>query len=478
MIRTITASSIALFLMTWAPSAWSQGGDAAATEEPSLALMLLFAFVGGIILNVMPCVLPVLSIKILGLVQQAEEEARTIWFHGVAYAAGILLSFGALGVIIIALQSSGSVGWGFQFQNPAFVAILCAIVFAFGLNLFGVFEVSLPGAGRLDAVAASRHGYTGSFLNGVFATVLATPCTAPFMAPALGFALSQPPAILMVALLTLGLGLAFPFLLLAAMPGWARLLPKPGPWMITFKKGMGFLLIATAVWLVDVLSYHVPRDGLIGFLAFLAVLGLAAWVYGHWGAPVRSAAVRWMSAIVAVSLVGGGSWAFVDLTPPPPEPLVAAAPLATAPPGDGETPAAQPDVRIAPPVVAGEIAWVDFLKEDVEAMARSGKTVFIDFTAAWCVTCKAFEKAVINTDPIKTAFTRGCVVPVKADFTREDPTIQKWLDRFKRPGVPMYLIVPANRPDEIIKLPDALTAKSLLDGLEKAGPTTAGPCVG
>ena len=482
-VRLLAPILTLLLLCGAASSAVAQDG---AAEETSLATMLLFALLGGLILNVMPCVLPVLSIKVLGLVNQAEDDAQRIWLHGVAYTVGILVSFAALGGLIIAAQASGKmVGWGFQFQNSGFVATLIAIVFAFGLNLFGLFEVTFPGAGSLDQVAAKQHGLSGSFLNGVFATVLATPCTAPFLAPALGFALSQPAAILMLMLLVVGLGLALPFLVLAAFPKWSGMLPKPGPWMTTFKKSMGFLLIGTAVWLIDVLSYQVTREGLISFLVFLLIIAFAGWIYGHWGDPMRSTRSRWLAMVVALVLIVGGAQATVQLDRP--APVASPAPVAAASPApadgdaaaeaEGETAPEKPKApTIAPPIVDGEIQWLDFAKHDVNALAKEGKTVFIDFTASWCVTCKVFERTVINTDDMKAKITEGCVVPVKADYTNEDPNITTWLKRFKRPGVPMYLILPAGKPDEVIKLPDALTASSMLEGLKKAGPSTAGPC--
>ena len=480
--RTASALIATFILLLAGPTAWAQGTG----EQESLGTMLLFAFLGGLILNVMPCVLPVLSIKVLGLVSQAEDDARQIWLHGVAYTVGILVSFAVLGGVIIGAQASGKlVGWGFQFQNSAFVATLAAVVFAFGLNLFGVFEVSLPGAGSLDQVASKQHGLSGSFLNGVFATVLATPCTAPFLAPALGFALSKPPVILMSMLLVVGLGLALPFLVLAAFPRWASFLPKPGPWMTTFKKSMGFLLVGTSVWLIDVLSYQVTREGLVGFLAFITIISLACWIYGHWGAPVRAAKTRWMAMIVAILLVVGSAQAMVDLDRPAPAVKTVAqadgikpTPSAKAPAGEGSAGETESAPSLAPPVVDGEIQWLDFATHDVEALAKEGKTVFIDFTASWCVTCKVFERTVINTDDMKAKLTQGCVVPVKADYTNEDPNITTWLKRFKRPGVPMYLILPAGKPDEVIKLPDALTADSMVEGLKKAGPSTGFTCSG
>ncbi|MEZ4267276.1 MAG: protein-disulfide reductase DsbD family protein [Myxococcota bacterium] len=418
-------------------------GPPPSTSGPTLLTMLLFALLGGLILNIMPCVLPVLSIKVLGLVQQAEEERRTIWYHGVAYTAGILVSFAILGAILIAAKASGeAVGWGFQFQEPAFVAGMGALVFAFGLSLFGVFEVQMPGAGALDAKTAHHHGYTGSFMNGVLATLLATPCTAPFLAPALGFALAQPAAILMGFLLTIGFGLALPFLVLAAIPAWARHLPKPGPWMGTFKKAMGFLLMATTVWLVDVLAGQWDREAMTHYLAFLTVLAFAAWIYGHWGGYGFPQRTRMAALVVAAVITVGGAFGFLR----------------------------------QPPAEADDIAWHDFATVDVEALSGEGQTVFIDFTADWCVTCKVYERTVIDTAKIKGALAQGCVTSVRADYTKEDPQITRWLERFKRPGVPMYLILPAGRPHEPVLLPDVLTESSLLEGLKKAGPTQGADC--
>ena len=423
-----------------------------AGDEDNLALMLLFAFLGGLILNIMPCVLPVLSIKALGLVQQAGEGRRAIFWHGMAYTLGVLLSFAVLAGLVIGLQQSGKlVGWGFQLQSPMFVAILGALTFGFGLSLFGVYEVTLPGASSLDHAAAKRHGYSGSVLSGVFATLLATPCTAPLLAPALGFAMAQPPATLFGFLQLIGLGLATPFLLLGIFPGWSRFLPKPGAWMETFKKLMGFLLAGTTVWMIDILSAQVSADSVTNYLIFLTALSFAAFVYGNWGGFMREQRTRTLALVAALAILGGSSVMFLEF---------------------------EPRARASQPKIAaeGEIQWQDFANTDVEALASKGQTVFVDFTADWCVTCKAYEKTVIETDEIRQVFADNCVTTVKADYTLEDPNITKWLKRYKRPGVPMYLIIPANQPAGAIALPDVLTKSAIVDGLRKAGPTDAGAC--
>ena len=441
-----------------AASAEAGEGDAEAAAVSPL-LMLLFSFLGGLILNLMPCVLPVLSIKVLGLVQQADSSRREILWHGVAYTMGVLASFLALAIMLIVLQHSGRlVGWGFQLQSPAFVAVLGALVFGFGLSLFGIFEVALPGMNAANNAAAKQHGVSGSFTSGVFATLLATPCTAPMLAPALGFALVQPPLVLTGYLLTVGLGLAFPFLVLAMVPAWAKLMPRPGAWMETFKHAMGFLLMGTTVWILDILAAQVSADSLIGYVAFLCVLAVSAWIYGHWGAIHRPTGVRFTALGVAILLgvLGGAQLLTLER---PAKADAGAAVVATAGGGHGE-----------------HIRWVDFAGSDVESMARGGQTVFIDFTADWCVTCKVYERTVIETDAIRDVFRHKCIVPVKADYTSEDEKITQWLRRFKRPGVPMYVILPAGKPDSPILLPDVLTKSSLLDGLDRAGPTDTKAC--
>jgi thiol:disulfide interchange protein len=437
-----TAATAALVGMGGAAGAQGE----AAQQETSLAMMLLFAYVGGLILNIMPCVLPVLSIKALGLVQQAEEGRRAVLLHGIAYTVGVLVSFGVMAGLVIGLQSTGKlVGWGFQLQSPLFVAILGALTFGFGLSLFGVFEVAMPGVSKLDQVAASKHGAGGSFVSGVFAVILATPCTAPFMAPALGFAMSQPPTVLFLFLEVIGLGLATPFLLLGIFPAWVKLVPKPGAWMETFKSLMGFLLVATTIWLIDILGHQVTMEAVVEYLVFLMVLALAAWGYGHWGDLMRPQKTRISAFVVAIGMVALGGQTLLTLEKRQ---------------AGGQTVAK-----------AGEIQWKDFASNDVLAMAKAGRTVFVDFTAEWCVTCKVYERTVIETDEIKAAFAKSCVETVKADYTNEGEEITKWLKKYNRPGVPMYLLIPAGKPEGVITLPDLLTKSAILDGLKRSGPS-------
>ena len=419
---------------------------------PSLWQMLLFALVGGILLNVMPCVLPVLSIKVLGLVHQAGEDGRRVWHHGLAYGAGVLASFWVLAALVIGLKASGElVGWGFQFQNPWYVVALTAFVFGFGLSMFGVFEITLPGMQVAARAGGGGGGLYGSFMNGVFATLLATPCTAPFLGPALGYAFTQPSDTVALFLTTVGVGLAAPFVILARFPAWTKRLPRPGAWMETFKQAMGFLLMGTVVWLLDVVSKQIAPTAFTGVLVFLLVVAFASWIYGrvaHIGASGRR---QVFASVAALAMIVGGARAALTLEP------------AITPTG-GLSASADPD----------GIAWQRFSPDAVEALQAEGKTVFIDFTAAWCVTCKVNESTVIETDAVRQVMGELDVVALKADYTNKDATIATWLRRFDRVGVPLYVLLPGARPDAPIVLPEILTQDMLLDSLRKAGPSQGG----
>lgn len=417
----------------------------AGSSEPegqvnAFLVALLFAFLGGLILNVMPCVLPILSLKVLSLVEQAHEDPRRIWRHGLVYTAGVLASFLALAIVLIAIQAkTSSVG----LQSPTFVMVLTGVIFAFALSLFGVFELALPFASRLDQTVARSHGYASSFNYGIFAVLLGTPCTAPFLGPALGYALTQPPLELVTLMLAVGLGMAFPFLLVARFPAWRRLIPKPGPWLETFKKAMGFLILGTAVFLLSTLSEVLARGAFMEYLVFLAALALAAWIYGHWANPARSRLSRSGGALTALALTV----------------LVASRLSGEAPPPPSGT------------FVEGGITWRDFDQLDVEKAAADGTTVFIDFTASWCTTCKVNEATAIHTDRVRDALAQLKVVAVKADYSVEKPKITEWLARFRQPSVPLYVVIPAGNPAGAFALPTLLSTDDVLRGLCRAGPS-------
>jgi thiol:disulfide interchange protein/DsbC/DsbD-like thiol-disulfide interchange protein len=430
------------------------------TDEPrrSLAMLLFFALVGGLILNVMPCVLPVLSIKVLGFVNQAREEPKRVLRLGLVFAAGVYVSFLILAALVVGVQLAGaSVGWGFQLQEPRFVIIVSGVIVAFALSLLGVFTIDLPGAagGTLEG-AARREGPGGAFFNGVLATVLATPCTAPLLGPALGFAFSQPPAMVFLFFAFIATGLALPYVLLAANPGWLRFVPKPGMWMERFKQSMSFLLFATAIWLMWVLGKQTGYEGVISALIFLLLVGIACWVLGLGFDLGAKRGRRPLALVIAVALVVAGYFFF------PERQIrlfnVIAAEEASA--GTMPTPGAH--------VGANGIVWQPFSVERVNALAAEGKTIFVDFTADWCLTCKVNERTVLSTEAVAEAFRKHGVEALLADYTRRQPEITAILQSFGRAGVPMYVIFPAGRPEEVMLLPEVLTTGLVIEKIAEA----------
>lgn len=428
----------------------SVAGPAAATR--SLGYYLLLALVGGILLNVMPCVLPVISLKVLGFVQHANEDRAVVLRLGLMFALGVLASFLALALVVIGLQAAGDqLGWGFQFQNPVFVVVMGAVVFAFGLSLFGVYELVLPVS--FGAAGGRGGAYAESFVSGVLATALATPCTAPLLGTALGFAFTQPAASILAIFLTVGVGLALPYVVLSVNPAWLRFVPRPGPWMERFKQAMGFLLMATVVWLLWVLGQQIGTEGIVWTLAFLLALGLGLWLYGAFvdlsSGPLR----RTVMLVVVVLLIGGSAWGFLR------EPLEREHPAATSQKAH----------------TTGGITWEPFSVDGLEAAVASGRTVFVDFTAAWCWTCKVNERTVLANDEVVNRLREYRVLTMVGDWTNRDPVITQVLRKFGRSGVPFYAIFPAGALDAPIVLPELITANLVLEALEEAGPSRRGP---
>jgi len=416
------------------------GAGAQSEEGLSLPVMLLFAALGGLILNVMPCVLPVISIKVLSFVQQADEDPRRVFRLGLVFALGILVSFWLLGAFAVGTKAAaGGTSWGEQFSRPAFVIVMTSIVFAFALSLFGVFEVTLPGAasGKLGA-AASREGYPGALMKGMLATLLATPCTAPFLAPALAVAYTRSYAEIMAALTAVGVGMALPYVLLTAKPGWMRYLPRPGAWMESFKQFMGFVLMGTVVWLLWILGDLVGAEGLIQMIVFLTFLGLGCWLIGRIKLTWRRAG-RYTAVVGAVLICLFGGW-------------------------------------FAYGYMGSEdqgIDWVDYRPGLHKQLAAQGYTVYIDYTATWCWTCQLNKRVVLHTAPVEQRIRSLGVIAIKADFTDGSPMIAKDLREYGRTAVPLNLVLPANRPDEPIVLPVLLTQSIVLEALDEAGPSQA-----
>ena len=410
---------------------------------------LLFGFIGGMILNLMPCVLPVISLKIFGFIQQAGQSRQKILRSGIAFTLGIFAWFIGLALLLIALKSAGrDVTWGgFQFTNAYFVLVLSVIVLVFALNLFGVFEISLPQSMTRGLLSTTeRKDDLGSFFQGVFATVLATPCTAPFLGTALGFAFSQSAVIILAIFIAIAAGMSAPYLLLSAQPGWLRFLPTPGPWMAHVKQFMGFLLLATLLFLLYVLGAQRGLEGAIWASCFLLVISVACWMKGAFIVPTASAFKRaGVLVLMLLLLLGSGIYFIGDKFQ-----SANTASASSRLPGD----------------------WQAFTPERLQTELEQGRTVFVDFTAAWCLTCKFNEANVLESAVVREAFQRHAIVKMKADWTNGDPVITKLLRQFGRPGVPLYVLYPGKNAEPVV-FPELLTKSIVLEKLERASRTVA-----
>ena len=396
--------------------------------------MLGFAIIGGLILNVMPCVLPVISLKIFGFVSEAGIESKKAFWLSMAFSLGIISCFAALAAIVVLLRAAGSqIGWGFQFQDYRFIMVISCLVFAFALNLFGVYELSVSAqATRGLANLARGQGYGAAFFQGVFATVLATPCTAPFLGTASAFAFAQSGWVTFLVFLFIGLGMALPYLLLAINPKWLRYLPKPGEWMLRLKQCMGFLLAGTLLWLMWILGQMRGVDAVVQLGAFLLVIAILAWIKGSFWTPISSRRSRALAiiAMVFVLLLATVSYGFV--TKP------------------------------------SQLIWQPFSKSTLDEALAAGKPVFVDFTADWCITCKTNERFAIDTPQVRQEFLKRNVVALKADWTKGDPEITEILKQFGRAGVPMYLVYPGgSKETQPVLLPELITSQTVLDVLNK-----------
>lgn len=418
---------------------------AAPADEPTLGAALLFALLGGLILNLMPCVFPVLSIKALSLLKHVHQSPARTRLQGLAYTAGVLASFLALAGVLIALKAGGSeVGWGFQFQSPLFVLGVAYLMFVVGLSLSGAFTLGASAAG-VGASLADKPGYTGSFFTGVLATVVATPCTAPFMGAALGFALGQPAPVLVAVFLSLGLGLALPYLLLSFWPALQRLLPRPGPWMERLKQALAFPMYGAAVWLVWVLAQQAGPNAIAIALGGMLAIAFAAWLYetSHGTAPLARHGSRGLAA-AALSLALAGGYFGV----------------------------ASSAADATPASTAGK-AWEPYSKARFEALRADGKPVFVNFTAAWCITCLANERVALSDAAVLAAFRDAGITYLKGDWTNQDAQISAHLADFGRSGVPLYLFYPGGTQTEARVLPQLLTPATVIDALAAPSPSLA-----
>lgn len=399
-------------------------------NPPSFLLALCLALLGGLILNLMPCVFPVLSLKAISLAQSAGSNRANQRVQAFAYTAGAVISCVAAASVLLALRAGGeALGWGFQLQSPAFVAVLAYLMFALGLSMSGVVEI---GSGWMGAGSslADKKGWTGSFFTGVLAVVVASPCTAPFMGSALGYAVTQPPLVALLVFAALGLGLALPFLLIGFFPACVRLLPRPGAWMLTFKQAMAFPLYLTVAWLLWVLTRQAGADALGLAASGLVAVSFALWLYGR---PQRG----WFTTLLALIALALAGLALVSPMMKAPAPGAAKQALAS-----------------------GHQAWS---AATVATLRSQGRSVFVDFTADWCITCKVNERGTLASDKVQAAFAAQQVAVLTADWTTSDPAITKALAEFGRNGVPLYLVYPNGGEPRV--LPQVLTPQLVIDAL-------------
>jgi thiol:disulfide interchange protein len=452
-VQTVNGTRQA-FEVVLAPGAQTKSRGATGVATPaeatpeSAAKYLVFALLGGLILNLMPCVLPILSLKVLHIVNQRNAPASHARKHAMVYLLGVLVSFWVLAGLVMAGRLAS---WGEQFQDPRFVVIMTVLMTLVGLNLFGVFEVILPGAAASKASElTAKEGVSGSFFTGALSVVLGASCVAPLLAGAIGWAITQTPLIIFLAFTLIGVGLALPFVLLSFFPALQAFLPKPGAWMEKFKIAMGFPMLATAAWLLSQTADHFGSRGPLWVGLFLVLLGLAAWIFGEFhqrGHKARSA-----SLIIALVILGGGYlWALereLNWRNPP-----------------TDVPGAVTSNHTSSP---GGIAWETWSRDAVAKARAEGRPVLVDFTANWCLTCQLNKKTSLEIDSVRKKLKEINAVALLGDYTRKNPEITEELKRFQQAGVPLVLMYPKNPalPPKI--LPTILTPEIVLNALDEA----------
>ncbi len=436
------ASSQAVATTSDVVTATSAAARTTNAEALGLWSAALLALLGGVMLNLMPCVFPVLSIKALALIKHRESTSLQNRLHGVAYTGGVLTSFTVLAVVLIALKAGGAqFGWGFQYQSPLFVVIVAYLLFAVGLNLSGVFEFGTS-VTNIGSQLANKSGYVGSFFTGVLAAIVATPCTAPFMGAAIGFALSQPPLPLLIIFLSLGMGLALPYLVLSFWPRLQRGLPKPGRWMELLKQGLAFPMYAAAVWLIWVLAQQTSADAVAFALGGLVLIAFAAWVFQH-------------------SRTVTGFWRSIGY-------VAAAIAVATALIGARNGVSANEFLSNTYSANTTHGGATPYSAQRLNELRQQGKPVFVNFTAAWCISCLVNERLALKQTAVVDAFAQQGIVYLKGDWTNRDAEISAKLAEFGRSGVPLYLYFPPQPNSSPIVLPQILTPDIVLSAIADA----------
>ncbi|ORM71943.1 protein-disulfide reductase DsbD family protein [Pantoea rwandensis] len=401
---------------------------------------MLAAFIGGIILNLMPCVFPVISLKALGLLRHT-DNAASARREGLGFLLGVIVTMMALAGILLAARAGGAaVGWGFQLQSPLVIALLSLVILAAALNLLGVFEVGLS-AQRVGAMEINRGAFLRSALTGALAIIVATPCAAPFMASAIGYALVQPPAVALVIFFALALGFAAPFTLVSLFPRLAMFLPRPGAWMDVLKRGLAFPMFGAYAWLVWVLAQQAGSAALATLLAASVVVAFAGWLYGM--AQYRRFAGKGHKVLFAVTAV-----LIVAVLAPLPQLIK---------PGEG----------LAGDQVTAQLSKEKWTPQAVASQRGHGKAIFVDFTASWCITCQVNEKTSLSTQAVKDALAKTGTLYMVADSTKFNPDVDDAMSEFGQGGLPMYLVYPADGgPPKV--LPQVLTPSIVVNALQAA----------
>lgn len=481
--RLVFYISLALALVSFhsiAESSITNSATDAATGVDIAKLMTVIglSFVGGIILNLMPCVFPVLSIKILGFVQHSGEGRAQAVKHALVYTLGILISFWILTLIMLALRAGGdAVGVGFQLQSPVVLIVLIYLLFLFALNLFGVFELGTS-LTTMGGGAVHKSGLSGSFFSGLLATILGAPCVGPFLGTSLGYTMTQPDWVVILVFTVLGLGLAFPFILLSIVPGLAKYMPRPGAWMESFKISMGFPLALAAVWLLYVLAASFTSIDTAYLLATLVIVSMAAWVYGRWSIPGRSEATRWVARVFSLTIIVGSLayWAGSanekaalakikkqDEIAKIVDKALRENPAFNKASIDCSSPAIQKKRDAAK--ARGEIFWEDWSESYVNQLLDKGCPVYIDFTADWCAICKVNKKRVFSSEAVVKRFYDLGIITLIGDNTEYRDDIADILDKYQRPGVPLNLLYTTNKQEPYV-FPASFGAEEMMEALD------------
>ena len=442
-IRFVESSDIAQMETLPGSATEANSAGAAPASAPGLARIVGLAFLGGLILNLMPCVFPVLFLKGLALVQSGTEERHRLRSHGLVYTRASWCRSGCWWACCSGCAGAGArLGWGFQFQSPVFLSLMAGLLFFLALSLAGQFEIGLSLTSAGGGLAA-KQGYTGSFFTGVLAVIVATPCTAPFMGVAIGYALAQPAGVTFAVFTALALGLAAPYAVLTLQPAWTRMLPKPGAWMEILRQAISVPIFLTVIWLAWVLAEAYGAAVLAVLLISFLLLAIAGWFLGRWPAKRWSTVV---AALILASFIGLSAWAAKDLVATP----VTSASLAT------------------------QGAWQPWSVEAVARYQSQGRPVFVDFTASWCLSCQVNERVALGKPEVKKAFEDAGVVLLRADWTQHDDAITETLASLGRSGVPAYVLyVPGDKSPRI--LPEVLTPGIVADAVNKLPRTATQP---